>query len=78
MKRIVVCMGSSCFARDNRTNLQMVEEFLHERDLFNSVRVEGTLCTGECNRGPVICIDDKWYYNVTPDNIREILNKAAE
>lgn len=28
MKKILICMGSSCFARENRENLQVIEEFL--------------------------------------------------
>ncbi|MCB5228636.1 MAG: (2Fe-2S) ferredoxin domain-containing protein [Candidatus Cloacimonetes bacterium] len=75
MKKILICMGSSCFARDNRENLQIIEEFLRNQGLSDSVRIEGSLCMGNCAQGPNITINGNEYHEVSSDILPEILKK---
>ena len=46
MKSILICMGSSCFARENRENLGLIEEYLRSHKLEDSVRIEVSLYLG--------------------------------
>ncbi len=57
--KIVLCMGSSCFARGNGRNLEVVEAFLREHRLDAEVEIAGSLCEGKCGSGPVISVDGK-------------------
>ncbi len=75
MKRILICMGSSCFARENRENLLLIEEYLKSHGLTDSVHIEGSLCIGECSKGPNLVIDGTMYHGVDPEKINEILDK---
>ena len=52
--KIVVCLGSSCFARGNEENIRVVEAYLEENSYQDDVDVElsGTLCQGRCAEGP--------------------------
>lgn len=75
MKRILICMGSSCFARENRENLKVIEEYLRNKGLTDSVHIEGSLCLGECSQGPNLVINDHHYHEVHSDHLPEILDK---
>ena len=68
-------MGSSCFARENRENLMVIEDYLKSHGLTDSVHIEGSLCIGECSKGPNLVIDGNMYHGVSPETINEILDK---
>ena len=63
---IVICMGSSCFARGNEKTVEACESFLAERGLKDEVDVDlgASLCTGHCAEGPVVVVDGKVYTHV--------------
>lgn len=75
MKKILICMGSSCFARENRENLMMIEEFLKNHGLSDSVHIEGSLCMGNCAMGPNITINGTDYHEVSGEVLAQILEK---
>lgn len=72
-KSIVICMGSSCFARGNKKNLALIENFLETHDLEASVRLEGSHCASECQSGPNIRIDGTLYQHVDTGVLLDIL-----
>ena len=74
---IVICMGSSCFARGNEKTVEACESFLAERGLKDEVDVDlgASLCTGRCAEGPVVVVDGKVYTRVDPLVMRDILEK---
>ena len=75
--KIVICMGSSCFARGNEKTVEACEDFLAERGLKDEVDVDlgASLCTGHCAEGPVVVVDGKVYTHVDPLVMRDILEK---
>lgn len=75
MKSILICMGSSCFARENRENLGLIEEYLRSHKLEDSVRIEGSLCLGECAEGPNLIVNGNRYHQVNAEKLMEILDK---
>ncbi len=70
---VVVCLGSSCFARGNSQNLAAVEEYLLHHGMQNSVRVTGCLCKDECKRGPNVNVGGEHLHEMNPARLREIL-----
>jgi len=48
---IVICLGSSCFARGNSQNLAIIEEFIQNRGFQAVVRLSGKLCRTSAGRG---------------------------
>jgi NADH:ubiquinone oxidoreductase subunit E len=70
---VVVCLGSSCFARGNSQNLAVVEAYLLNRGIQNSVRVTGCLCQDECKRGPNLVVRGEHLHETDPTRLREIL-----
>lgn len=75
MKKILICMGSSCFARENRENLRVIEEFLKSHGISDSVHIEGSLCMGQCHQGPNITINGNEYHEVNSEELTGILRK---
>jgi len=59
MRKIVVCMGSSCFSRGNQRNLEYILGFLVHHNLSMKVELCGSRCENKCSMGPFINIDGK-------------------
>ncbi len=76
--KIRICIGSSCFTRGNDKNVDIVEKFLADRGLKDDVdlELEGCLCLGKCADGPVVVIDDKFYYRVTGGVMLDLLKQT--
>ena len=74
---IILCMGSSCFARGNEKNLAFCEKFLAARGLRDEVDVVlgASLCTGNCADGPIVIVDGKAYKHVDEGVMKDILNR---
>ena len=72
---IKVCMGSSCFARGNNKNLQVIQRFLDEHGLDAEVELTGLRCCDKCAKGPNINIDGVEYNNIDQGSLRDILEK---
>jgi NADH:ubiquinone oxidoreductase subunit E len=71
---IIICMGSSCFARGNEQNLKIIEDFIAENKLDDKVRISGSCCTGHCAEGPNIIIDGECYHRVKKEMLIDLLN----
>ncbi len=74
--RIVICMGSSCYARGNRVSLEIIKAWLAERKIDAEISFKGQLCSGLCSKGPVLIINDHAYQDVNPANVINILKGA--
>ena len=59
MHTLKVCMGSSCFARGNMSNLEYIENFISENNLSDKIDLVGAHCQNKCESGPHIFVDDK-------------------
>jgi len=70
---VVVCLGSSCFARGNAQNLAAIEAYLLNHSIQNSIRVTGCLCQDECKRGPNLIMRGEHLHEMNPSTLREIL-----
>ena len=77
--KIVICLGSSCFARGNEENIKVVEDYLTRNSYQDEVDVElsGTLCQGKCADGPNVIINGEFYSKVDPGVMLDLLKKTA-
>ncbi|MEE1097149.1 MAG: NAD(P)H-dependent oxidoreductase subunit E [Bacteroidales bacterium] len=73
-KEIVICLGSSCFARGNNKNLEFIQEYLKVNDLKAKITFKGQLCSQQCSKGPVVIIDGEMFTDVNKTKLMEILN----
>ncbi|MGA7832695.1 MAG: (2Fe-2S) ferredoxin domain-containing protein [Terracidiphilus sp.] len=74
---IVVCLGSSCFARGNSDNLAIINQYVQSHGLNASVRLTGRLCQDQCKQGPNLMIGGELYHGVTAARLREILQEPG-
>lgn len=70
---IVICMGSSCFARGNREHLEKIENFIEARDLSVKVRIAGCRCRNECGKGPNLEINGQLHHEVDSGTLLDLL-----
>lgn len=72
-KQIKICMGSSCFARGNSENLEIIEKYIKEHNLKANVEILGARCNNICAKGPTIFVDNKEYNAVDKEKLDKIL-----
>jgi len=72
-KEIIICLGSSCFARGNKAVVKLITEYLKEHNLQNDVKFHGERCFGKCADGPSLKLGEKFYENTDPESIIKIL-----
>ena len=75
MPEIVVCMGSSCFARGNREHLRIIEAYLAEQGLQAEVRLSGSRCEERCADGPNLRINGVLYSGVDAGMVLDLLKR---
>jgi NADH:ubiquinone oxidoreductase subunit E len=75
-REIIICLGSSCFARGNKNLLKTVQRYIMQQGLSEKVIFKGDHCFGECNQGPNVMIDGRLYNQVNEENILHILTEA--
>lgn len=75
--KIVICLGSSCFARGNAKNVEIAESFLQSHGLVDEIDVElsGGLCCEHCAEGPNVLVDDELHSHVDEGVMLDILNR---
>ncbi len=57
--KITVCIGSSCHIKGSRRVLERFEELIRENNVGDRVDLGGTFCTGQCQKGICVKIDEK-------------------
>lgn len=75
---LVICLGSSCFARGNKKILESIQQYIKDNKLEGQVKFRGNHCFGKCNKGPVLKIGENIYEQVNGENLKEILAKEFE
>ncbi len=70
---VVLCMGSSCFARGNNLSIQILQEYIRDADLSGTINLKGSLCEGACNCGPHITIEGVRYQDLDYNSVVSIL-----
>jgi len=72
---IIICLGSSCFARGNKKTVQAIEAYIKEHALHDKVFFHGGHCFGHCEKGPILKINKKFFENVDHISVIDILAK---
>lgn len=74
-RQIKACLGSSCFSRGNKANVEAIKKYLKDNNLEADIYFSGHLCEENCRRGPVISIDEHLYEEVTISRLYKILQE---
>jgi NADH:ubiquinone oxidoreductase subunit E len=73
--KITICMGSSCFARGNGDNLDVIEDFLKAHEIEATVDLAGSRCEGCCAEGPNVEVDGQRFQQVDRGMMLDILQE---
>ncbi len=68
-------MGSSCFSRGNKKTVAFLQQYLKEKKLEDTITLKGAHCMGECDKGPLIKIDDEIVYHVSNALLEDMLDE---
>lgn len=77
-KEVVICLGSSCFARGNKQLVKIVNDYLRDRNLLNEVRFHGQRCFGQCAVGPSMKLDGKLLERLDEESVVAFLDEFFE
>ncbi|MBM7624570.1 (2Fe-2S) ferredoxin domain-containing protein [Sporohalobacter salinus] len=72
MKKITVCVGSSCHLKGAPEIVERLKELVEESGIESEIEFSASFCFGRCTEGVVVKFDDEIMTNVSPDNIEEI------
>lgn len=74
MKKVVVCIGSSCHLKGSRQIVEQFQYMISQHKLDNEVELSGTFCMGECQRGVCVKVDQE-IFSVSPETARDFFEK---
>jgi len=77
-KEVVICLGSSCFARGNKQLVKIVSDYLRDRNLLNEVRFHGERCFGQCAVGPSLKLDGILKERLDEESVIVVLDEFFE
>ena len=72
---ITICMGSSCFSRGNKKTVAFIQNYLKEKQLIDNVTLKGAHCMGQCDKGPLVKIDDTLIFHANEQMLEAYLDK---
>ena len=75
-RKIILCLGSSCFARGNKELIPLVRKYIDRKNLGDKVEFKGDHCFDNCKNGPNMMIGTRMFQEVTVDNIEEYLKEG--
>ncbi|GAB6138960.1 NAD(P)H-dependent oxidoreductase subunit E [Halanaerobaculum tunisiense] len=81
MKKIVVCVGSSCHLKGAPQVIEKLKQLVNNYEELE-IDLSASFCTGKCTEGcksgVVVKFDDQVVTNVTPDNITDIFKSQLK
>ena len=70
---IALCMGSSCFARGNKSLLDSIEMLTRENGWEDRIALSGMRCQDMCSGGPNVRIDGQLYQGLDAGSLLDLL-----
>ena len=65
---ITICLGSSCHLKGSRNVIQGLQKKIQENNLGSQIELNGSFCTGECEKGVCVKIDEE-LFSVSPETV---------
>lgn len=76
-KHLFFCCSEHCNTQEVEDVMQAFKEQLVEQGIHKTVKINKTSCLGLCGNGPFLIVypDGIWYYNVTQENVAQIVEE---
>ena len=72
---IVICLGSSCFARGNKKMVTVIQHILKQYHLEDRVFLRGAHCFGDCGEGPSIRIGGRLIRAASEEEVERLIKE---
>ncbi len=76
MKKVVVCIGSSCHLKGSRQVVEQLQQLIAENNLKEEVELSGTFCMGNCRNGVSVTVDGK-LFSVNPETVNDFFQNEV-
>lgn len=75
-KTIFMCSGFTCTKKGGEENILALRSYIKEKALHEQVHTIKTLCTGQCENGPVMLVypDGVWYKDMNESRAENIIS----
>ena len=70
MKKVVVCIGSSCHLKGSRQVVEELQKLIDQNNLKEEEELAGTFCMGNCQKGVSVKLNDQ-LFSVSPQTVKE-------
>lgn len=70
MKKVVVCIGSSCHLKGSRQVVEELQKLIDQNNLKEEVELAGTFCMGNCQKGVSVKLNYQ-LFSVSPQTVKE-------
>lgn len=74
MKKIGICIGSSCHLKGSKKVHEEIKNMVLEYNLSDQIELEATFCLGKCVDGVSVTVDGE-IFSVTPQTVRDFFEK---
>ncbi len=79
--RVSICIGSACHLKGSREVIKQLQHLVASNNLQDQVSLNGDFCTGNCERGVCVRVDDE-LFSVSPETTdsffkEQILSRLA-
>lgn len=68
-------MGSSCFSRGNKKTVAFIQKYLKDKQLNDNVTLKGAHCMDQCDKGPLVKIDEELIFHANEQILEAYLDK---
>ena len=75
---VILCLGSSCFARGNSELIGLIRSYIIRNKLEDKVDFKGDHCFDNCSEGPNLSIGGRLFDKVSRDNLEAVLDEGLQ
>lgn len=73
--KIVVCMGSACFAKGSKQVFELFRQELEKHGLLEQTELKAAFCLRHCSDAVTTKINDEFVLGVSEQNFHEIFDQ---
>ncbi|MGD2034081.1 MAG: (2Fe-2S) ferredoxin domain-containing protein [Bacteroidales bacterium] len=77
-RKIILCLGSSCFARGNQEIIPLIKKYIARKCLEDKVMFIGDHCMHNCSEGPNMYIGERLFEKISKENIEKLLDEGLK
>ena len=74
--KVTICIGSACHLKGSREIIEKLQKLVTENGLADKVDLNGAFCSGNCDHGVCVTVEDQ-LYSLKPEDTEEFFEKES-